>query len=180
MVDVDDQAQDEVIELADGASGGSRKKPLVLGLLAAVLLTTGAGGALYFGGILSPAQDAEASVEASESEEIDKGEAIYVGLDPAFTVNFLDKGKGGARFLQIAVQVMTREEEAEAALQKHMPAIRNNLVMLFSSQESVALRAREGKEKLRADTLAAIQNVLDEEQGDASVEGVYFTSFVMQ
>jgi flagellar FliL protein len=42
------------------------------------------------------------------------------------------------------------------------------------------LNTREGKETLRNQTLAEIQKVMTEETGDAGVDSVFFTSFVMQ
>ena len=40
---------------------------------------------------------------------------------------------------------------------------------------------REGKDKLRRQTLAAVRRIVQNEGGEAAkVEGVYFTSFVMQ
>ena len=61
-----------------------------------------------------------------------------------------------------------------------MPVIRNNLVMLFSSQTYKALMTVQGKEKLREQALREIQKVMEKETGEKVVDNVYFTSFVMQ
>ena len=61
-----------------------------------------------------------------------------------------------------------------------MPVIRNNLIMLLSSQKQAEVSTRDGKEKLRADALAEIQKVLKEQTGETGAEAVYFTIFVMQ
>lgn len=105
-------------------------------------------------------------------------EPIYVELSPPFTVNF--RGARGPRFLQIALQVMTREADVEDLLKQHMPAIRSQLVLLFSSQSSEELDTREGKEKLIQETLETIQGVLKKASGREGIEAVYFTSLVMQ
>jgi len=78
------------------------------------------------------------------------------------------------------VQVMTRDPEVAQAIEAHMPVIRNNLVMLFSGQKYEEVATREGKERLRQQTLAEIQKVLEERIGKPGVEDVYFTAFVMQ
>ena len=66
-------------------------------------------------------------------------------------------------------------------LKNNEPAVRNDLVMLFSSQDNATLLSAEGKEKLRAATLEAMRKVIDAEGGDGKlVESVYFTSFVIQ
>nr|MDJ0890345.1 flagellar basal body-associated FliL family protein [Gammaproteobacteria bacterium] len=107
-----------------------------------------------------------------------KGEAIYVDLHPAFTVNL--QGKSKARFLQASVQVLTREPKVEQQIKQHAPMIRNKLVMLFSAKTSQELRTLEGKESLQNEARSAIENVLKAESGEGGVEAVFFTSFVMQ
>jgi flagellar FliL protein len=52
--------------------------------------------------------------------------------------------------------------------------------MLFGNQDPHTLNSREGKENLRSETLEEIQKVMTEETGDAGVDSVFFTSFVMQ
>lgn len=49
-----------------------------------------------------------------------------------------------------------------------------------AEQVEQGLRSREGKEKLREEVLAEVRKVLEEQTGEAGVEQVYFTSFVMQ
>jgi flagellar FliL protein len=75
---------------------------------------------------------------------------------------------------------MAHEQSAIDAVQKHMPVIRNNLMLLFSGQDYQVIRTREGKEALRARTLTEIQSILKQRTGKPGVEAVYFTSFVMQ
>jgi flagellar FliL protein len=113
-----------------------------------------------------------------EGEDGAKQPANYVALDPPFVVNF--EGTGPARFLQITVEVMTRKAEAAEHIKKHMPVIRNNLVLLFGSQTYDKVNTLKGKEELRQAALAEVQKIIEEETGEPSVEALYFTSFVMQ
>jgi flagellar FliL protein len=76
---------------------------------------------------------------------------------------------------------MSRDQPILDVLKNNEPAVRNDLVLLYSSQDNATLLSVEGKEKLRAATLAAIRKVLDEEGADGKlIEQVYFTSFVIQ
>jgi len=75
---------------------------------------------------------------------------------------------------------MSRHKEVEEQVKNHMPVIRNNLVLLFSSQTYDSVSTLEGKEALREEALTVIQKILEEETGDPGIEAVYFTSFVMQ
>jgi flagellar FliL protein len=84
------------------------------------------------------------------------------------------------RFLQIGLSVMTRDETVIDSLKQHDPVIRNNLVLLFSSQTFKDLSSREGKEKLRVETLKEIQSILKKYTDDKGIEEAFFTSFVIQ
>ncbi|MDX1519669.1 MAG: flagellar basal body-associated FliL family protein, partial [Gammaproteobacteria bacterium] len=103
----------------------------------------------------------------------------YFSLDPAFVVNF--QGKSRARYLQVNIDGMTRNEEVKLDVTKHLPQIRNNVVLLLSSQEYEFLMKPEGKDTLRKSLLKEINNILENETGaEDAVEDIYFTSFVMQ
>ncbi|MBN4079189.1 flagellar basal body-associated FliL family protein, partial [Beggiatoa alba] len=88
--------------------------------------------------------------------------------------------QGKARFLQITVEVMTRDVTVPDKVKLHMPVIRNNLMLLFSDQSYDSVSTLEGKESLREEALEVVQQILEEETGDPGIEAVYFTSFVMQ
>lgn len=126
-------------------------------------------------------EEGEEGDEEGDEEDEEGGEsqpAIYLPVDPAFVVNFASQGK--ARFLQITVEVMTRDIAVPDKITLHMPVIRNNLMLLFSDQSYDSVSTLEGKETLRESALEVVQQILEEETGDPGIEAVYFTSFVMQ
>lgn len=168
---------DKEIQLAPPESESGGKLKLILIAAAAVVLLAGGGGAAaYFAGLFSGHDVADkATAEAAKPA---KREAHYVPLDPPFTVNL--QGTGGNRYFQATVELLTRDPAAEVAVKRHLPVIRNDLVMLFSSKDAKELGSLEGKERLRAEALAAVQKVLAGETGKAEVEQLFFTSFVMQ
>jgi len=163
----------------------------VLPLMTALILVV---GGLFIAGVLPGGSDKggdhseDAGDEEGDGEEDGEGSdeegggeaqpAVYLPIDPAFVVNFASQGK--ARFLQITVEVMTRDVTVPDKVTLHMPVIRNNLMLLFSSQTYDTVSTLEGKESLREEALEVVQQILEEETGDAGVEAVYFTSFVMQ
>ena len=61
-----------------------------------------------------------------------------------------------------------------------MPVIRNNLVMLFSSQAFDTLATPVGQEMLRQKVTASVQEVAQKELGKVVVEQALFTNFVLQ
>jgi flagellar FliL protein len=158
------------------AKKGSTLKIVLIILIPLFLIGSTVAG-LYFGGVFGGGSESAGQGEDGEEEEV-VGPAVYIPLDPAFVVNFASGER--ARFLQITVEAMTRDPAMEEHIKKHMPVIRNNLVLLFSSQTYERVSTLEGKESLREEALEVMQAVLEEETGDPGVEAVYFTSFVMQ
>lgn len=164
---------------------------LVVGLLFAGV---GGGAAWYFLGMQESAvadTGAETDGEdlAEEEEPANKkkkkkkrkhsdGPPLFTGLDPAFVVSFKDQSQ--ARFMQLSVEVMSRDPETIEVVDQYKPMLRNNLLLLFSSQVFDEVITREGKEKLLAQTLEEVNNTLYEEAGVDGVEAVYFTTFVAQ
>ena len=148
---------------------------LVVGTLLVVGVIPGQGGNNN-----NTKASADESDEVFEDEDVEEefASAIYLPLDPAFVVNFAGQGK--ARFLQVTVEVMTRDPAVPDQVKLHAPAIRNNLMLLFSDQSYENISSLDGKETLREEALEVIQLVLEEETGDPGIEAVYFTSFVMQ
>ncbi len=152
--------------------GGNKKKLILIMVMALILIGGGVGWGLFLMG------DKPADGQAAEVVEEEVKKAHYFSLDPPFVVNFHADGRG--RFLQITLDAMTYDESVLEVVRTHMPAIRNDLILLFSEQDSSTLVTPEGKNALRATTLATIQKVVEKESGNKGVDEVYFTSFVMQ
>lgn len=66
------------------------------------------------------------------------------------------------------------------SLNRHLPLIRNQLVMLFSSEEFEVLLTPEGKDELRQRATLAVQALLEKEVGNPVIESVLFTNLVLQ
>jgi flagellar FliL protein len=165
--------EEQVRPAAPAKSGG--KGMLLLGVGLLLVIAAGVGGYFVFAG--RSAASAEHGATGAEHGSSAAGD-IYYAMDPPFIVNF--EIPAPVRFLQVTVEIMAHEQSAIDAVQKHMPVIRNNLMMLFSGQDYQVIRTREGKEALRARTLAEIQSILKQRTGKPGIEAVYFTSFVMQ
>lgn len=155
---------------------------LLIVIIAALLAAGVAGGAVYFftAGKGSDAAASEEKPDAKkQADKKPKAPAVYVKLDPPFVANF--EAKGQMRFLQVSVEVMTRDPLTADLMKLHDPMIRNDLLMLFGNQQYESISTLEGKDKLRGEALAAVGKVVAAEGGDPKkVEQLYFTSFVMQ
>lgn len=105
------------------------------------------------------------------------GAVLYYAIDPPLVVNFEDGSV--VRFLQISMEVMAHDQKAIDSVQKNIPMIRNNLLLLMSNRNYQSMMSREGKEKLRAEALTEIRAV-QKKVGGPDVEDLLFTSFVVQ
>jgi len=154
-----------------------RAKPkwLLIGVAAIVVLAL-AGVGVW----LSPLwPHGNAAVAKGEAHKAALAPPLYVALDPPFVVNF--EADQAVRFLQFTVQVMTRDPLTVEKLKANDPVVRNDLLLLLGNQKYTVIATRDGKERLRADALAAIRHVVETAGGNPDrVEAVYLTSFVMQ
>ncbi|WP_312290239.1 flagellar basal body-associated FliL family protein [Stutzerimonas nitrititolerans] len=149
---------------------------IVLGLLLAVGLSV--ASTLYFMN-RDDAGKGEEQAQAPAPTVSGKPAAIYEVLAPAFVVNFSNNG-GRQRYMQVSVALMSRDQIALDALKEHMPLLRNQLVMLFSSQDFATIATPVGQEMLRQQATASVQELANKEIGKLAVEQVLFTNFVLQ
>ena len=127
--------------------------------------------------------EAAAEEEGGEAKEGKEGAGpAYVALDPPFVVNFQDEKKH-TKFLKAEISVVASNAKVQEAITRHMPAVRNSLVLLLSKQLFEELSTNEGKEKLRAEALGAVQDVIKKQANKKTAKGVkdlFFSSLVMQ
>lgn len=168
-------------------------------IVAAVVALAAAGGGAYFflghkGGeeTADSGDEGEHDAKPAKGSKAEKGKkdkkgkkdepkapAIYVKLDPPFVVNF--EAQGVMRFLQVTVEVLTRDAHVAEIVKANDPQVRNDLLLLFGAQQAPDLKSNEGKEKLRADALQVVAKIVTAEGGEGKkVEKLFFTSFVMQ
>jgi flagellar protein FliL len=163
----DDDADQEG-QASDEAKKKKKKLFIMIGI-AVLLMAISIGGTLLTVTLMSSdskKDSAEASAEDEEDEESEEVEiqsapAIYYTMAPNFTVNFSVEGR--QRYLQAEITLLYRNPEVESLLTLHMPAIRNQLVMLLSTKSFDELQNSDSREKLKVEALQAIQSIIDKE-----------------
>lgn len=159
----------------ESSSGGPSMKMIIVILVVVQLMMFGGLAAfLIMSGALNQQGGAAPAVQQSEERK----EAHYISFEPAFTVNF--GGATSSRFMQVTIEAMTYDKEIPQDITKHMPVIRNSIVLLLSSQSVESVSSLQGKEKLRMSILTEVQDILNKRVGKKGIEEIYFTSFVMQ
>lgn len=159
------------------AVGRGKLKLIILGVAALLLAVSLSVGATWFFLSRGDKTDEPAKGEAAAAEPT-RQPAIYQELAPAFVVNFSQNGR--QRYMQVSIALMARDQAQLDALKLHMPVLRNKLVMLFSGQNFDTLVTPVGKEMLRQQATATVQELAKQETGAMTVEQVLFTNFVLQ
>ncbi len=161
---------------ADAAAAPETKKrglPLWLTITLATVLIGGAAAGGFL--LMHPGASSGAHGKAVKRPS---GPPHFLALKP-FVVNF--QAGQQVRYLQVALQVMSRDPKTLRLIQQNDPVVRNDLLLLLGSQHAKALATETGKQALRAAVLAAIRKVVAGAGGHPRrVAAIYFTSFVMQ
>lgn len=121
---------------------------------------------------------ASSDKEAEEGKEGAAPVVSYVTLVPALVGNFGEGPK--LKFFKADLSLRVTGADVEAKVKHHEPLIRNQLVMLFSQQTEVAMAAPDSREKLRAEALKQVQDVLTQEEGKPLVEDLLFNNLIIQ
>ena len=186
---------DEDLDLDSGEEEDtpkSSKKMMIIIIVGVVLLLIlGVVGGMFFGGFFD---DKPVPVETTQNVDSESGgdtdsdnsegsseefeDISYWPLDPPFVLNF--EGKSKARFMQIGLEISTTSEKSYAAVKKHSPIMRNEIVLLLSGQKYEEMITPEGKEQLRAELIETINIILKKHKAKKGIDNIYFTSFVMQ
>lgn len=166
----------------------SSKKMMIIIIIGVVLLIiVGVVGGMFVGGFFDsePAQtetsqnaEGDSADNSDEEGDEDIADVSYWPLEPPFVLNF--EGKSKARFMQVGLEVATSNERSYAAVKKHLPVIRNEIVLLLSGQKYEEMVTPEGKEQLRSELIETINIILKKHKAKKGIDNIYFTSFVMQ
>ncbi len=141
---------------------------------------------LFLMALLLCATSALAEDEAAEGGEEGEGEGvvekqvIYLPLKPTFVINY--GGAGRLRYLKTDVSVRVASIGAAKSIRRHMPFVRNNLLMLFAAQTNKTVSSQEGKEKIRASALEEIRDIVEREERTPreDVIELFFNNFIVQ
>lgn len=114
------------------------------------------------------------------AEEDTGQKTAYIDMNPAFVLNYGDKPGEKVRFLKAEVALRTDTTDAAALVEKHMPLLRNELVLLFSGQTERSLSSSAAKDALRLTALERANDVLQAETGQEPIVDLLFNSFIVQ
>ena len=172
---------------APAASAPAKKKSrkpifLIAGVL--LLLAAAAAGAYLF---MGPSAEPTATPDAASKNKGDKGKEkgkekkeeakkpYFVEFE-TFTVNLKDPEK----FLQIKLTFQVKNVEAAETIKELMPIVRSAVIPVLSAQDPTDLMAKEGKEKLSAEVVAAANKSVAGTAANESIDAVLITHMLIQ
>ena len=108
-------------------------------------------------------------------------EEIFTTTYYEFPGNFTANLKGSKKFLQLSVGVSTQyDEEVMVNVESHQLALRGIILGVMSEFTQNDVAGREGKQTLADSIKDALNIFLEDKEGFGGVEGIHFTSFVLQ
>lgn len=121
-----------------------------------------------------------ASISAEEAPAVKEREVRYVQLQPAFVTNYGFTENGRLNYVKTDISVRVSTQQAEMSARYHLPALRNALILLLSQQDEAAVSTGGGREILRVQALSQLNEILEREEGEAMIDDLMFTNFVVQ
>ena len=178
-------------------------KIALFGLGPIVLLGVGLGaGAFLFMPTQTPVEQVEALIEKKlkqagqlpsqdglneedlEPQKVSKETPVnetFVTSYYTFADNFTTNLSQSKQFLQISVGVSTQYDETVIEnVEKHQMAMRSEVLGVIGTYSVDDIDGKVGRDKLANSIKDAINVKLEELEGFGGVEGVHFTSFVLQ
>ncbi len=130
---------------------------------------------LVFLALLLPLQ-----VVAGEEEGEAKGpQVIYHPMDEPMIVNLVSPKH--PRYVQLSMTFLVDSEDTVAAIELHMPVIRNDVGELIGQMSVKAMQEPGVRKLVRSQVLTEVNRILRERANlDDAVQDIYFDKFVVQ
>ena len=120
---------------------------------------------------------AEPQKVTKDTPSVDTFVTSYYTFPDNFTTNL----KGSTAFLQISVGVSTQYDATVVEnVELHQLALRSEILGVISEFTVEQIEGKEGRDALADSIMSALNVKLEDLEGFGGVEGVFFTSFVLQ
>ena len=148
---------------------------LLIVIAAVFLLMMGMMGAGFFmlWSKMNMVQQPVATEEAVAEEVQENSIGPLFPLN-TFIVNLADKDS--KRYLRVKIEMELTNEEAEQEVEKRLPQVRDNILMIIPTRTFEDLNSAGGKIELRDELLSKLNALLMENY----IKNIYFTEFVIQ
>ena len=181
-----EKKEEEIVEAPEGKKSSSMMLIIIIVVLILVILIGAVVTILMMGGDSKSEEKASKATEKTEkvagekkptpgaesSRTLDKI-GILLPLD-TFTVNLMSES--GSRYLKATISLELSGKELTEELEAKKPVIRDKILRLLSSKSIEEVSTLKGKDQLSEQIMQQLNPMLK----DGSMNGVYFTDFVIQ
>jgi len=116
---------------------------------------------------------------ANDAEESEKLTSAYVPLGKPMVLNLSSKNKR-LTFLQLQADALIKDENSEAIIKTHIPAIRHVLIVLLSEQDAIDMKSPGKREEIRSIATNQIKELMVELADNRDIADILFSSFLVQ
>jgi len=143
-------------------------KMVLIGAIVGALLLGGGGAAFYITSMAPP---------VAQEDQVDTRTNIYVEVPPV-VANF--EYEGSMRYLQVTVNLQTRNTASATLMKDNAPLIQGEILMLLQDLDFGTVRSTEGKRALIEMIDAGVRELFKSGAEPLELEQVVLTGFVVQ
>ncbi len=111
----------------------------------------------------------------AEEEVSSEPEVEYIEMKPKFTVN-LDTP---SHYMMIKAQLMIEGDDNIKKVKKHLPALRHELIMLYSGMAMSEIQTMQQREALRVKSKEVIDKALEDISNNDGFRDIFFSEFLV-
>jgi len=141
---------------------------VLIGAIVGALLLGGGGAAFYMTSMAPP---------VAQEDQVDTRTNIYVEVPPV-VANF--EYEGSMRYLQVTVNLQTRNTASATLMKDNAPLIQGEILMLLQDLDFGTVRSTEGKRALIEMIDAGVRELFKSGAEPLELEQVVLTGFVVQ
>lgn len=105
----------------------------------------------------------------------------YYKLDPKILTNVkTPPGAKRGNYIQVSVDIMGADANTIEAIEHHEPHIRHILIMLFGKHGRNKLRSPVGQSQIRQQATDLLQEFMERENEEVTIENVLFTQVIVE
>ena len=116
----------------------------------------------------------------SAGAEEASGASLYVKISPGLVINYGAPSINRLKYAKVGMSVRVEDGAASDAVEHHLPALQDSMIMLLSGHPEDGIRTLRGKERIRKEALKRMRELLNREEGSPFIEDVLFDNFVVQ
>lgn len=94
--------------------------------------------------------------------------------------NYLGSSARSLGYVRIAVELLLASPEHLEAAEHHAPLLRATVIDIFGRQTEADVKSLTGREEIRRNCLAALNELMKQETGAEIIQDVIFTKYLYQ